>query len=143
VVGRLSEKPARQDVLDFLARAAAYGNLGLFVGSGFSKAILSDGEEEDTALSWGELLEKAAKRMQVDYASIPKTGLSYSAIASAICAARSERTGERFSTSLRELKNEVARLIRVSQNQVQDRSFSSGGWTRNERSHEGGAQRTE
>ena len=37
----------------------------MFVGAGFSKAVLNGGEE-DIALSWGELLEAAAKKMKVD-----------------------------------------------------------------------------
>ena len=109
-MNRISNRPKRQDVLEFLAHAVGYGNLGLFIGAGFSKAVLSDGEEEEAALSWAQLLEKAAKRLQVKYADIPTAGLSYPAVASAICAMRSAQTGDNFAKSLRELKNEVARL---------------------------------
>lgn len=109
-MNRISNKPKRQEVFEFLARAAEYGNLGLFVGAGFSKAVLSDGEEEEVALSWRQLLEKAAKKLQVEYADISTAGQSYPAIASAICEMRSKQTGNNFASSLRELKNEVARL---------------------------------
>jgi hypothetical protein len=109
-LGRLSEEPTRKEVLTFVASSASYGNLGLFVGAGFSKAVLNETLTDKIALSWGELLKKAAKKMHVDYASIGKTGASYPEIASAICADRSKSKDEPFATSLRQLKSEIARL---------------------------------
>jgi hypothetical protein len=109
-LGRLPEEPTREDVLTFVARSASYGNLGLFIGAGFSKAVLNETPDDEIALSWGELLEKVAKRMHVDYASIAKPGASYPEIASGICAAHSDSAGEAFATSLQQLKSEIARL---------------------------------
>lgn len=100
----------REDVLTFVARSSSYGNLGLFIGAGFSKAVLNETADDEIALSWGELLEKAAKKMHVDYESIVKPGVSYPDIASHICAAHSDSAGEPFATSLRLLKSEIARL---------------------------------
>lgn len=97
-------------MLKFLASSASYGNLGLFIGAGFCKAVLNETADDEIALSWGELLEKAAKRLHVDYASIAKDGVSYPEIASAIVTASSNSTGEPFAVSLRQLKTELARL---------------------------------
>jgi hypothetical protein len=85
----LPKEPTREEVLTFVARSASYGNLGLFIGAGFSKAVLNETAEDEIALSWGKLLEKAAKKIHVNYASIEKAGASYPEIASAICTALS------------------------------------------------------
>jgi hypothetical protein len=106
----LPEEPTREQVLKFLARSASYGNLGLFIGAGFCKAVLNETADDEIALSWGELLERAAKRLHVDYASIGKDGVSYPEIASAIVSASSDSTGEPFAVSLQQLKTELARL---------------------------------
>ena len=107
---RLPKEPSRDEVLTFLAGSASYGNLGLFIGAGFSKAVLNEGSEDDVALSWGELLEKVAKKMNVDYAAIKKTGVSYPEIASEICVKHSDSANESFTSSLREFKSEIARI---------------------------------
>ena len=107
---RLPKAPSRDDVLNFLASSTSYGNLGLFVGAGFSKAVLNEASGDEIALSWGDLLEKAAKRMQVKYASLNGVGVSYPEIASAICKAHSAKRAVSFGTSLRQLKDEIAGL---------------------------------
>lgn len=106
---RLPKEPTREELLTFVASSASYGNLGLFIGSGFSKAVLNDAGYDKIALSWGELLKKVAKKMHIDYGSVARTGASYPEIASAICVARSKKTAEPFAISLRQLKNEIAR----------------------------------
>jgi len=49
-VFRIPEVPTRTEVLTFISKSASYGNLGLFVGAGFSKAVLNDPMK--IALSW-------------------------------------------------------------------------------------------
>ncbi len=80
-MSRLSNEPSREEVLKFIAKAASYGNLGLFIGSGFTKAVLND-DLDDIALSWGELLEKVSNVLGIDYQSINKDGIGYPEIAS-------------------------------------------------------------
>ena len=106
---RLPESPTRNGVLVFISKSASYGNLGAFIGAGFSKAVPNDGLN-DVALSWGELLEQSCNKLQVDYASIPKEGVSYPDIASAICNKHSESKGISYSKSLSSLKREIAAL---------------------------------
>jgi len=86
----LPKDVSREDALRFISNSASYGNLCLFVGSGFSKAVLND-ESQDVALSWGELLEQASKKLSIDYESIPKEGVSYPEIASRVCQKYSQR----------------------------------------------------
>lgn len=83
-MNKISDIPLRKEVLEFLSHSATYGNLGAFIGAGFSKAVLND-EFNDIALSWGELLEKVAEELKVDYDDIWKEGVGYPDIASQIC----------------------------------------------------------
>jgi hypothetical protein len=53
---------SREDLIASIAEAVVYGNLGLFVGTGFSKAVLNgDVDNDGPALSWGELLKRATE----------------------------------------------------------------------------------
>lgn len=108
-MNKLSDKPKRKEVLEFLSYSATYGNLGAFVGAGFSKAVLNDGFD-DIALSWGELLEKVSDELGVKYGDIRKEGVGYPDIASQICQQYSEDSGKEYDQSLRRLKKEIAKL---------------------------------
>lgn len=108
-MNKISDTPTRQETLEFISRSASYGNLGAFIGAGFSKAVLND-EFNEIALSWGELLEKVSKELSVDYENIWKEGVSYPDIASQICKKHSDDSGKSYEQSLRELKKEIAKL---------------------------------
>jgi hypothetical protein len=103
----LPTEPVREAVLKFLSDSASYGNLGLFIGAGFSKAVLNDGIN-DVALSWGDLLHRASDVLGVDYGALPKEGVSFPEIASRICAAYAEAKAVLFSQALSELKAAIA-----------------------------------
>lgn len=102
----LPDEPSRAAVLDFVFASSKYGNLGLFVGAGFSKAVLNG--EDEIALSWGKLLEIAAKKLKVDYSSLGRDGLSYPEIASALCRAHFAGNGVSFDESLAVLKRTLS-----------------------------------
>lgn len=106
---RLPENPTRQQVLVFISNSASYGNLGAFIGAGFSKSVLND-DNNEIALSWGDLLEAASKRLNVDYNAIWKAGVGYPEVASSICKAHSESTKCDYTQSLSSLKREIAAL---------------------------------
>ena len=106
----LPTESTREQVLKFLSSSASYGNLGLFIGAGFSKAVLHDGIN-DVALSWGELLHSVSDLLDVDYGALPKEGVGFPEIASRICAAYVEASaGVSFSQALSKLKAEIASL---------------------------------
>lgn len=89
----LTDSPSRSEVLEFLFDSSSYGNLGLFIGAGFSKAVFAS-EEEEVALSWGDLLVKASKNMGVELQKKSKRdGMSYPELASRLCIAHAEKTG--------------------------------------------------
>lgn len=105
----LAANPTREEVLGFISEAARYGNLGLFIGAGFSKAVLNEPGRE-IALSWGDLLRRVAEQMAVDYSALPKEGLDYPAVASCICKAFSARFDNDYPAALKRLKREIAKL---------------------------------
>jgi hypothetical protein len=104
---KLGKLPSRNDVLNFLFASSTYGNLGLFVGAGFSKAVFAS-IEENIALSWGELLTKASKNMGMNFAKFSCEGSSYPELASALCTAHAKKTGGSFSISLKALKQSLS-----------------------------------
>jgi hypothetical protein len=99
----------RQDVYKFISSAASYGNLGLFIGTGFSKAVLND-DKNQIALSWRELLERVSYSLDIDYKALPKDGIGYPEIASKICQAYSENSNKTYNQALSEIKRKVASL---------------------------------
>ena len=109
VITSLPESPTRNELLEFIFNASRYGNLGLFVGAGFSKAVLND-DDNEIALSWGDLLEAAAKRMKVSLDDLTSTGMSYPEIASALCRKHADEQSQEFRDSLVKLKEMLAAL---------------------------------
>lgn len=105
----LGEHPTREEVLRFISNSASFGNLGVFIGAGFSKAVLND-EFDYIALSWGELLNEVAKKLGIDYNTIQKDGVSYPDIASVMCQMHCEINKISYEESLRILKRQIADL---------------------------------
>jgi hypothetical protein len=123
-MSRLSADPTRNEVLTFISKSASYGNLGAFIGAGFSKAVLND-ELHEIALSWGELLKQASKKLNVDYDKINKIGVGYPDIASAICKAHSDAVRIKYERSLSNLKREIAALTAWYPNPKKRNIFAS------------------
>lgn len=105
----LDDNPDKQSVLRFISEASNYGNLGVFVGAGFSKAVLNHGVE-DIALSWGQILEKACDRLEVPYDEISKEGYGYPEIATSICERYAEVKEVDYQEAVSELKSALAAL---------------------------------
>lgn len=81
--------PSYEELMDIICEASRQGMLGLFLGSGFSKAVVGD-----NALSWKELLEKSVEQLTKAYsdAHIPldmdphvcESGNTYPVVASKV-----------------------------------------------------------
>ena len=41
-MGNLSATPSKSELFDFISYSSDFGNLGLFIGSGFSKSVLNN-----------------------------------------------------------------------------------------------------
>ncbi len=110
----IEDNPKREDVLKFISSSASYGNLGLFVGAGFCKAVLNNGLE-DIALSWNQLLEKASEQLEMDYSLIPKEGSGYPEIASRICQAYADNKNKSFSQGASRFAKEIDFVLPANQ----------------------------
>jgi hypothetical protein len=58
----MGKKLTRKRVLQYIADASLFGQLGLFVGAGFSMALTNQ-----KAPSFGELLQRVAERLELDF----------------------------------------------------------------------------
>lgn len=74
----------KDDVYEKIAESSLFSNLGLFIGSGFSKAVFLT-SCFCSPLSWKELLENIARTNGIDWSSIDKEYHSCPEIASIIC----------------------------------------------------------
>lgn len=101
-------KLLRQEVLELLSKSVSYGNLGAFIGAGFSKAVLNS--KKNIALSWSDLLKQASENMDIVYEDINQVGVGYPDVASAICKKHSELKEITYEQSLSELKQKIAAL---------------------------------
>ena len=106
---KLGNSPSRDEVLKYIAKSSRYGNLGLFIGAGFCKAVLNS-KGEDIALSWGQLLARSALELGVDYSEIHKEGVGFPDIASSICTIFSTSKNILFKEASSELKKKIAGL---------------------------------
>lgn len=107
-MNKLKEIKSKKVVLNYISESGVFGNLGVFIGAGFSKAVLN--RDNNIALSWGELLEKASEKLGLDYSSFPQRGVSYPELASNICEELSKLNKAGYNESLTNLKRELASL---------------------------------
>jgi SIR2-like domain len=120
----LNKNPNREQLLRYISAATSYGNLGLFVGTGFSKAILNDSIDE-IALSWRQLLQRSAKQLEVDYDAISKEGTSYPEIASRICQEYASLKHSSYKQAVSRLKGAIASLTCWYPNREKRKQFGS------------------
>lgn len=108
---KLGENPTREELLKYISKSSSYGNLGLFVGAGFCKAVLNDGRR-NIALSWGELLERSAHAMNLEYDDLLSIceGMGYPQIASQMCQAYASENRVDYKAATSKLKSEIANL---------------------------------
>jgi hypothetical protein len=111
------------EALNFLARASIYGNLGLFVGTGFSMAVMEK-DYGPVPLSWGSLIEAAASALGTNFGSIHQAGRSYPEIATAVCAELARSREIKFGDACMLLKNEVAQLTSWYPDEKERKEFS-------------------
>ena len=101
----------REELFNIICTAVEQENLGLFVGAGFSKALLKDNYEYQ-AYSWRELLEQSAAKLEVDLPANDWNS-AYPEIASKICKKYSEQNEKEYSFSVNALKEKIAELTAV------------------------------
>ena len=105
----LSAAPSKSELFDFISYSSDFGNLGLFIGSGFSKSVLNN-EFNYIALSWDALLTKGAEKFEIEYSKIKKEGISYPDIATKICEEIAETKNIKYQEAVSKFKVEISDL---------------------------------
>ncbi|WP_439696922.1 SIR2 family protein [Mucilaginibacter sp. AW1-7] len=99
----------RANVLKFIAQSSIYGNLGLFIGTGLSMAIMNT-EDTEIALSWGKLIQKCAGDLKLDLESIQSPGQSYPDLVSAMISTYAKKKELNYPQATKIVKEKICDL---------------------------------
>ena len=109
----MDEIKTKDDLFKAICNASLLDNLGLFIGSGFTKSVIM--ASGGTAYNWAELLEKCCEEMDVDADILKNTG-SYPQIATMICKQHSINNEVPYIDSVNALKETIASITDVTPN---------------------------
>lgn len=101
----------KEDVFKKIAQAVQMDTLGLFIGSGFTKALLENNRGAHS-YDWRELLNEACYKLHVS-SDILSQGLTYPQVASEICRLYANANNISSEKALSKLKRTVAELVDV------------------------------
>lgn len=101
----------KEDVFKKIAQAVQMDTLGLFIGSGFIKALLENNRRAHS-YDWRELLNEACYKLNVS-SDILSKGLTYPQVASEICQAYAIANNKSSEKAISKLKRTVAELVDV------------------------------
>lgn len=100
------ENISKEDVFEKLFNAYNYGNLGLFIGAGFSKAVTKN------ALGWLELVEKVAANLKLDFPEKKELiGISVPEIASNLCNQYAIKENLDYKKAENKFKEEISLIV--------------------------------
>jgi hypothetical protein len=106
----MKEQLTRAHVMEGIAKSALYGNLGLFLGSGFSIGVINQ-FWISTALNWSELLICVADEFEIDFEKeiVQKNpGASYPRMVTILTKIIAEEQGKSFDQATLDLKQKIA-----------------------------------
>lgn len=103
---------SREDVFEIVCKAARSNTLGLFIGSGFTKAVLNNNNCYK-AYDWKELLKESCDRMGI-VREVFNEGMPYPQIASTICHEYVQNQNVSLKAAERKLKMTIANLVNAS-----------------------------
>lgn len=101
----------KENVYKKIAQAVQMDTLGLFIGSGFTKALLENNRGAHS-YDWRELLNEACYKLNVS-SDILSKGLTYPQVASEICRLYANANNISPEKALSKLKRTVAELVDV------------------------------
>lgn len=101
----------RDDVLEMICKASLRENLGLFIGSGFSKAML-EGNLHHKAYDWKELLLEVCDALHIEKGLLEK-GLPYPQVATLMCDAYAKWKQISYDDAENELKYTIAKKVDI------------------------------
>ena len=101
----------REKVLETICKATRANTLGLFIGSGFTKAMLQHNNNYK-AYDWGELLSQACDKMNITR-NVLGEGMPYPQVATTMCHEYVKSSMVSFQDAERKLKLIIADLVDV------------------------------
>lgn len=107
----MAEIKTKEEVLDIIAKASFDGYLGLFVGAGFSKAVV---EDTNSVLNWEQLVDKVFKSFENEVEGfnyendINKVGKSFPEITTEGINILSSKTNNDFNKILEDFKVRIS-----------------------------------
>ncbi|QOR67142.1 SIR2 family protein [Cytobacillus suaedae] len=105
----MSEIIAREIVFEKLFNAFNYGNLGMFIGAGFSKAVI--GDDFPPALGWFQLIKKASEKLEIEFPNNEELiGVSLPELATFICKRLAIKRSIDYFEAKRLFKKEICNL---------------------------------
>jgi len=105
----INEELSKEIVFEKLFNSYNYGNLGLFVGAGFSKAAMEGGDKP--ALNWLELIKATSERFEMDFPDSEKlVGVSLPELATNLCKDLALRKNINYEEAKCLFKNEICKL---------------------------------
>ncbi|MFJ7647700.1 SIR2 family NAD-dependent protein deacylase [Lysinibacillus sp. NPDC097279] len=105
----MSKSITREVVFEKLFKSFNYGNLGMFIGAGFSKAVIDDGWYK--ALGWFELIKTASDTYGLDFPNDEKlVGVSLPELATKMCEKLSIKEGISYEKAKFLFKQEICQL---------------------------------
>ncbi|MED3971399.1 SIR2 family protein [Priestia megaterium] len=112
----------RKVVFEKLFNSFNYGNLGMFVGAGFSKAVI--GDEFHSALSWFELIKTTSNSLEIAFPTDDQlVGVSLPELATSLCKSLAINKGITYSEAKSLFKNEICKLTNWLPTEEQTNKF--------------------
>ena len=99
---------SRREALGFIAKSSIYGNLGLFIGAGFSMAIMNDEDSRAIALSWIDLIQKVAKKYDINAKEDLKEGQSLPELVTSLIERIANKQKKEYSLVALEFKHHIS-----------------------------------
>ncbi|WP_240335200.1 SIR2 family NAD-dependent protein deacylase [Paraliobacillus sediminis] len=105
----MDEVISRETVYESLFNSFNYGNLGMFIGAGFSKAVI--GDDSPQALGWLALIKEVSEKLEVEFPSNEELiGVSFPELATLICKRLALNICKDYEEAKRLFKKEICNL---------------------------------
>ncbi|MCF6139077.1 SIR2 family NAD-dependent protein deacylase [Pseudalkalibacillus berkeleyi] len=105
----MSEDISKEIVFEKLFNAFNYGNLGMFIGAGFSKAVI--GDDFPPALGWFELIKEVSEKFEIEFPNDDELiGVSLPELATLICKRLAIKRSIDYIEAKRLFKKEICNL---------------------------------
>lgn len=103
------EDLSREIVLEKLFKSYKYGNLGMFIGAGFSKSIIK--MKRNKALNWLELIKKTSKELEIEFPKEEELiGISLPEVATKQCKILANRLSIDYENAKIMFKNKICEI---------------------------------